>query len=205
MILSHDWYKHADEVLECNEVGDLRLNWLYEHHAGNRLVNELPKFLACYKMLEDRGHIGQRKKFGEMPGDSYMWIEKCTHSKVIIYECQSAMFLYSVKELEHEDEKHIKGAHIRQLYYKHSLASTKVELKECTLAAYRKIDFDIGGKESPHFCRYADGRDQGYIASLKLIFDIMKPQVEDATRRTFSLIGYMNFWVHPTQHPEEYD
>jgi len=206
MILKHDWYRQAKEVLDCNSLGDLHLQWLSDHHAGNRLANNVHIFMNCYEMLLDRKCIGQRNKFGEMPGDSYLWIEKCTHSKVIVYETQSALYLYTVGNKTSIDEGFYTDVHIRDLYYKYSPNYRKTELKSCRLADYKKLDFNIGGDNSDHqFCYYGDGRDIGYLASISGLRGIIEYAVKDSSPRSLAAIDRMVFWVHPTEHPEEYN
>ena len=92
-----EWHHNAglffSEKDYTDECGELYLGWFYDSYATEKLKRYLPVFEKAYNVLTERKNFSRRNAFGEMHGDNYIWIERCDHSKVIVFETQSRLFL----------------------------------------------------------------------------------------------------------------
>ena len=116
-----------------------------------------------------------------MHGDNYMWIEKCSHSNVIVLETQSCLFVFIQSK-----SKYDKSFHIRELYSKYRWHNS--ELKGLTLKKLRQADFKPTTQDMKSLY-YGDNRDEGYICSTD-----WEGNIKDAEKKTLSVIESMKYW-----------
>lgn len=200
-----EWF-HRPELFEKNlsEVGDLHMQWFFDTYCALRLKKNVSEiFDRMYKLMEERGNYSRKNAFGEMAGDCYLWIEKCDHSKVIIYEGQSFQTMYIKSGLwdKHPGDTIFEEFHIRALAYQWNYPpSRKVELKELTLKRYREGNFKA---QKTQHCSdhdglfFTDARDKGYLGSLRL------GRMERSDQRCLWAINTMIYWEHYLDHPED--
>jgi len=195
------WTAKPELITEISEMGDYYVQEFLDNYAGKRVEQLMPLFDRAFKLLTEREHYSRKNAFGEMHCDSYMWIEKCEHSQVIVYEIQSARFMF-IKENKYDetygsDEPPMFGKfHIRQLYFKYQYPTwMKAKLADAKLKHFRKIDF------KPLYC---DSRDIGYLGTAT--HDILRrgeTKVKDATMQTIKVMDMMKFWEVYLDNPEE--
>lgn len=193
-----EWHHNASlffsEKDYMGDCGELYLGWFYDSYATEKLKRYLPVFERAYKILTDRNNFSRKNAFGEMHGDNYIWIEKCDHSKVIVFETQSCKFLMICKDAEYFPE-----FHIRELYSQY--AYKRNQLKGLTVSKFRKFNFKTGQSQSENNgFYYGDNRDEGFICSTGFGEEL---KVEDANRDTLSVIGLMKYWERYLDNPDE--
>ena len=200
-VRSEEWYNNPEQIQEGSDVGDLHVQWFLDNYVGGRLDQHMDLFNRAFALLTERGHYSRENAFGEMHGDCYLWIEKCDHSDVLVYEMQSSRTMF-IKEHKWDEtyggtEPPMFGRfHIRDLYYKYAYPAYKKEqLKGAKLKDWRKKDF---------IPQYSDSRDVGYIGSAEHnILREYKTTIKDATLRTSCIIDFMGFWEVYLDNPEE--
>ncbi|MCK5019017.1 MAG: hypothetical protein KAS32_18295 [Candidatus Peribacteraceae bacterium] len=194
------WFDYPKNIVAASEIGDYEVQNFLDNYIGGRLDQNMELFDRAFALLTERGHYSRKNAFGEMHCDSYMWIEKCEHSQVLVYEIQSARFLF-VKENKYDEtygeERACFGKiHIRELYFEHAYpAWKKNQLKNAKLKHFRDADFKM---------RYGDSRDEGYIGTAEhAILRNYETSIKDATMRTASIIDMMCFWEVYLDNPDE--
>jgi len=197
---SENWYDHPERIQEANDVGDLYVQWFLDNYVGGRLDKNMDLFNRAFALLTERGHYSRDNAFGEMHGDCYLWIEKCEHSQVLVYEQQSSRILFIKENLYDEtygEDKPMFGKfHIREIWYKYAYPSwKKAQLKGYKLKDWRKADF----KPS-----YGDARDIGYVATAEHnTLRGYETSIKDATMRASAIIDLMGFWEVYLDNPED--
>ena len=193
-----EWFHNASlffsEKDYMNDCGELYLGWFYDSYATEKLKRYLPIFERAYNVLTERKNFSRKNAFGEMHGDNYIWIEKCGHSKVIVFETQSCLFLMICKDTEYFQE-----FHIRELYTQ--FAYKRSQLRGLTISKFRKFNFKTGQSQSENNgFYYGDHRDNGFICSSDYSGEF---KLKDANRDTLSVIGLMTYWEHYLDNPED--
>jgi hypothetical protein len=190
-VFDKDFHQHPERHLPLDEIGDQRIQWLFDRYAGMRLKQRIPIFERAYHLLEKGKNFSRRKAFGEMIRDTYMWIEKTDKPQVIILEKQSNLLAFIKNGLHF---------HVRELFY-HNLFPThkKKQLAALTLKAYRQIGFKHDLKNE--IFRYGDARDDGYLGSTTLWPGL--EQTEYANTRILNTFGLMDFWEPYLDDPTE--
>ncbi len=193
-----EWFNNASlffsEKDYTNDCGELHLGWFYDSYATEKIKRYLPIFDKAYTVLTERKNFSRKNAFGEMHGDNYIWIEKCEHSKVIVHETQSCLFLMIRK-----DSEYFPQFHIRELYSQ--WAYNRSLLRGLTVSKFRKFDFKTGqsqGENNGFY--YGDSRDKGFICSTESIGEF---KLGDATKDALSVIGLMKYWEHYLDDPSE--
>ena len=198
------WYDRPDLFFKegFNDLGDYHLEKFVDRYAAERLKGNMYLFDRAYKVMSERGNYSRKNAFGEMHGDCYMWIEKCEHSDVIVYETQSCKYLYiKDKFLFKKGYDNLGRFHIRQLYSQWDWAYKKTELKGMTLARYKKYNFKTGGSQKENKgLYYGDCRDTGYIGTLER--NIMD-EIDRADFRTLAIINMMKYWELYLENPKD--
>ncbi len=192
-----EWHHNAglffSEKDYINDCGELYLGWFYDSYATEKLKRFLPIFDRAYKILIERKNFSRKNAFGEMHGDNYIWIEKCDHSKVIVFETQSCRYLII------REDGYSPGFHIRELYSQ--WAYNRNRLRGLTVSRFRKFDFKTGQSqcENNGFF-YGDARDEGFICSSNWGSEF---KLKDANRDALSVIGLMKYWETYLDNPDE--
>ncbi len=193
-----EWFNNASlffsEKDYMNDCGELHLGWFFDSYATEKIKRYLPIFDKAYNVLTERKNFSRRNAFGEMHGDNYIWIEKCEHSKVIVHETQSCLFLMIWKDSEYFPEFHIRELYSRWAY-------NRSLLRGLTVSKFRKFDFKTGQSQSENNgFFYGDSRDEGFICSNGMGGEL---KLENANRDSLSVIGLMKYWETYLDNPDE--
>lgn len=155
---------NPEKFLPIDESGDFHIERLNKKYAARRLQKNMYIFEMAYKVLTDGKHFSEKKAFGEMHGDCYLWVEKHDKIQVIIYQAQSYRHIYI---------KDGSTFHIRSLDYSMNYPSyEKTRLKGITIAKFKKQGFepfcsnDVNKRQHDFEAfTYGDARDAAYILS----------------------------------------
>jgi len=189
------WFHHPERLTSIDDVGEQEIRWLQQKFYTLRLISVIPLYERAYDFMVKRGNFSRKNAFGEMHGDRYMWVEKCDHSKIIVYEEQSCKIIYIYTFGDPFPQ-----FHARELYYKYSYPTwKKTELKGITVEKFRNQNFLTGTinswvskSKTERFdaFEYGDGRDRGYLFSCKGIND----KLEDVANFTGYAIKNIEYW-----------
>ncbi len=180
-----EFHNNPDKYLSIDELGDLRIGWLYDRYAALRLLKNMYLFDKAYELMTERKNFSRRNAFGEMHGDCYMWIEKCDHS-VIVFKGQSYKRIF-IKENY--------TFHIRDLYYSCLWREgEKQRLKGLTVKKLKENNFERKyNKDNNNCLKYGDARDRGYIATMDMLLE-GRATIKDSSKKTLMVIDHMQFW-----------
>jgi hypothetical protein len=150
----------------------------------------------AFEVLTERGNFSKETAFGEMHGDGYMWIVQHESVKVIVNQEQSFCYIY----IDDGDNFHIRGLEYDG-YYPSFIQS---EFKRITVDKFKKQGFkpscpDDGNKRFDAFT-YGDGRDIGYVLSVK--YSRYGTKCEYVNDRTIWGIRNMENWSAYLENPE---
>lgn len=195
-----EFYRNPNKHIPINEMGDLYLRWFNQRYAALRMIKNLPIFEKAFKLLTERGNFSRRNAFGEMHCDGYLWVMKHEKVKVIVEVGQSHKHIFINDGFDF---------HIRALSYDSNYpAYRRNELKGITEKKFKEQGFEPYCPEDYESGRfgaftYGDGRDDGYILSIKCLGMADHAECDFVNNKTIGAIERMEYWEKYLDNPEE--